>query len=756
MKKATKVSLVAALAVSALTPAMAIGAETNHAAPGFYNVDNGNVVTADAFVLLSNTEKVNLLKNSNVYYADGEGKVVQATKIIDSKTDAALVAALFPETELEADKNVTLTPEGTVVPGQSAELKVQSVSAINAKEIKVTFNQKVTKATAEFAAANNGTIQVKKAGDAAALTVASKLAADGMSATLTLDGATVLANDTGYDVTVGTGVLNEKGEGLKQASTTTFQFSDKVKPTVSSLASVNGDVVVTFSEKLKATATTVVINGQSHSITPTASTNTVTVPKAQFTGAKALEAGKTYTVVVAGAEDLAGNAMNLYSGSVQYSVITDTVAPTVSSVTAVDEKTFNVTFSEKLAYTAGAPTAAELGLTVNKADGSSVVGPVVTTEDGITFKVVLPSVYTGSATTEKLTVNLNGFKDVALNQGQAKSTQITLTKDTAAPKLVKSEFNANTGKITLTFDETLAAAAAGATGTFEPALSIVNDATGKTVAVPPGSVEAVSAGAKTVVIDNATLALPKGNYTLRVAAGAVTDQAFVSNTSEAFSTKVAITGSAIVKPTLTSASANATNLITVTYGTTTVKGGNVAGSATDASNYKLNGAALPTGSTLTIDAANQIVSIQLPEGSIDTTATQILTISGVQAEGSSATIDTVNTTVSLTDTKKPEIQSAVINTTGNLVLTFSESINGTSTGTGTQPVVADFIIAVDGATVATGLTKANGTKDNQLVIKSADVSLATGTVTVKAAGTTTGADAAGNTISTKNTVTATR
>ncbi|MFC5589124.1 beta strand repeat-containing protein [Sporosarcina soli] len=742
MKKGFKYSMAAIVAASALTPVMASAAENDTVAPGVYNTSTNETLTLSQFQDLSTSAKGKWLANSNVYVVV-DGLAYKGTNII-TLSDADLMASGVPA------KDVITQPS---VPG---ELKVESVSAINAKEIKVNFNQKVTKATAEWSVATDaGNITVKPTGGAA-VNVTSKLAADGLSATLTLDGAAVLANETGYDVTVGTGVLNEKGEGLKQASTSTFQFNDKVKPTVTSVQSVNGDVVVTFSEKLNATATTVVINGQDHTVTPTSGDTKITVAKSNFTGAAALEAGKNYTVVVAGAEDLAGNAMNLYSGSVQYSVITDTVAPTVSSVTAVDEKTFNVKFSEELAYTANAPTAAELGLTVNKSDGSAVTPLTVTTEDGITFKVVVPTVYGANSSTEKITVNLNGYKDVALNLGQSKSTQLTLTKDTVAPKLVKSEYNANTGKITLTFDEVLKAEAAGAAGTFEPALSIVNDATGQTVAVVAGSVEAVAAGSKTVVIDNATAALANGNYTLHVSAAAVTDTAFTPNTSAAFSTKVVITGSATVKPTLTSATANSTNLITVTFGTAKVKGGNVAGSATDASNYKLNGAALPAGSLLTIDAANEVVSIQLPEGSIDNSATQILTISGVQAVGSSATIDTVNSTVTLTDTKKPEITSAIINTTGDIVLTFSESINGTTTGTGTQPVIGDFIVAVDGATVASGLSVANGEKNNQLVIKSSDVSFATGTVTVKATGTTTGADAAGNTISTVNTVTATR
>ncbi|WP_342533887.1 Ig-like domain-containing protein [Lysinibacillus sp. FSL K6-0057] len=635
-----------------------------------------------------------------------------------------------------------------------------SISAINAKEIKVVFNQKVTAATAEWAVATAaGTITVKPTGGAA-ISVTSKLAADGLSATLTLDGVAVLANSTGYDVTVGTGVLNEKGEGLKQASTATFQFNDKVKPTVTSVQSVNGDVVVNFSEKLAATATTVVVNGQSHSVTPTAGATKVTVPKANFTGAAALEAGKNYTVVVAGATDYATNAMDLYSGSVTYAVVTDTVAPTVSSVTVNNEKTFTVVFSEEIKLaTPNTPIASDLGLTLTTGAGVLAGGaPTVTSTDNKTFKVTLAATPFGANDTSKaVTATFTGFKDTALNLGTTTSQQVTFTKDTVAPKFVNAEYNANTNKIAFNFDETLLAAS---TVTLAD-VTIVNNANGQTVATAVAS-EAVAANSKSVVFDNdavAGLNLANGSYTFHFATQAVTDASYAANKSAGFSTPVNITGSATVKPTLTSAVANATNEITVTYATTKVKGGNVAGSATDASNYKLNGKALPTGTVLTIDGANQVVKIQLPAGSIDASTTQILTISGVQALGATATIDTLNTTVTLTDTKAPVITGAAVNASGNLVLTFSENVVGAGAPAATTPVDGDFIVAINGAALAAGTdfeVDATASSKNQVVIKTkGTVSFATGTITVKSTGTT-GADAAGNKISTVEVVTATR
>lgn len=120
--------MAAALSVSALTPAMAFAAENENAAPGFYNVKTGEVVSAQEFIFKSLKEKSDLLKNADFYFADGQGKVVKASAIITSETDEALENAMFDETKLEADEGVQLTPDGTV---EGITLTVKSVTAIN-------------------------------------------------------------------------------------------------------------------------------------------------------------------------------------------------------------------------------------------------------------------------------------------------------------------------------------------------------------------------------------------------------------------------------------------------------------------------------------------------------------------------------------------------------------------------------------------------------------------------------------------------
>jgi len=728
-----------------------------------FKVESANATNGTITVKLAEKAEAVEAKNFTVTQAINGGA---ATEV---KASAAVLAADGLTVTLTVEKvaaqeiteqSVVYTVNEVAAPAFVVEAKtlaVTSVSALNAKEVQIKFNQKVKKATL-----TSTDISITPAGSTALALDTTKgtngfaLSTDGTTVTVYL--AAPLVNATGYDVKIGTGVLNEKGEGLKENSVKTFQFNDTVKPSVTSIESVNGSVVVNFSEKLAAVATTVVINGQSHTVTPNAGDTKVVIPKANFTGAAALEAGKSYSVVVAGAQDYVTNAMDLYQGSVVYSVLTDTVAPTVASVKVTGEKTFEVTFSEEIKLVGATPVASDLGLSVVNTAGTVPVS-TVTTKDNKTFVVTLGATpFTGLSTSGTATATFASFKDLALNVGTTKAETLTFSKDTQAPKFVSSEYNANTKKITLNFDEVLATDTTS-TVVATTDVQIIDNKTGQVVATAAPS-EVIEANSKSVVFDNATLGLPAGSYTLNVKAGAVSDTASTANSSTAFSTQVTISGSVAVKPAITTVAADASNVITVTFDSAkgAVKGGNVAGSATLAENYKLNGKALPTGSVLTIDNTNQIVTITLPKGSIEASGSQILTVSGVQAIASTATIDTVNQIVTLTDTKAPEIKTAVVNANGDLVLTFTENVQGTGTGTGvgTQPIVGDFIIAVDGTQITTGLTLANGTSNDQVIIKSADVSLATGTITVKATGTTTGQDAAGNTISVVGTVTATR
>ncbi|EGQ26703.1 hypothetical protein HMPREF9372_1295, partial [Sporosarcina newyorkensis 2681] len=136
MKKALKVTLGAALAASALTPAAALAAETPAAVAktGIYDIKTGDFVSKTEFKNLSNADKKVWLLNSNAYLATS-GTVYAASAML-LPSDQLLEAAVNQD-KFQEDNNVTLTPEGTVldkdgnVIAPAGDLKVESVSAID-------------------------------------------------------------------------------------------------------------------------------------------------------------------------------------------------------------------------------------------------------------------------------------------------------------------------------------------------------------------------------------------------------------------------------------------------------------------------------------------------------------------------------------------------------------------------------------------------------------------------------------------------
>ena len=145
-------------------------------------------------------------------------------------------------------------------------------------------------------------------------------------------------------------------------------------------------------------------------------------------------------------------------------------------------------------------------------------------------------------------------------------------------------------------------------------------------------------------------------------------------------------------------------MLTVSILVELLKGGAVAGSATDASNYTLNGAALPEGTTITLNAAKNTATITLPTESIskaDTAA--VFTIEKVQ-RATGEVIKPVTTTVATVDNVKPVLAGAVLNTDGSVSLSFSETLTAT-------PVLSDFAFKANGKTldVATVATIVAGT-----------------------------------------------
>ncbi|PIC67969.1 hypothetical protein CSV78_04030 [Sporosarcina sp. P16a] len=140
MKKSMKISMMTALSISALTPVASMAATQDQLPAGFYNVENGEVISADSILFASNEEKLAIINNPEFYFIDEEGNAIKATALLTSKTDSELSDAIQTVEEVEKEHDVVFTPDGVEVnpeeptpPGGGGGTPL----AIKAAEIKV-------------------------------------------------------------------------------------------------------------------------------------------------------------------------------------------------------------------------------------------------------------------------------------------------------------------------------------------------------------------------------------------------------------------------------------------------------------------------------------------------------------------------------------------------------------------------------------------------------------------------------------------
>lgn len=154
MKKGLKLTVASVMAMSAVTPVAVLANEApaGPAAAGFYTADG--YYSPVQFKNLTKEEKQALLARADLVLVLDE-KVYFGKDSI-GKSDAELATLAIPVAQFEAE-NGKLT-EGGYGEAPVAELKVESVSAINANAVKVTFNKAVEDTTKASFAVKRGTV----------------------------------------------------------------------------------------------------------------------------------------------------------------------------------------------------------------------------------------------------------------------------------------------------------------------------------------------------------------------------------------------------------------------------------------------------------------------------------------------------------------------------------------------------------------------------------------------------------------------
>ncbi|MFZ5967012.1 MAG: S-layer homology domain-containing protein [Bacillota bacterium] len=709
------------------------------------------------------SKSVAALAAADISIVGADGSTITVTDI--DLNDDQKTAVLTTGTMI-AGTSYTITIDSDTIKGQSAitptvvvkDLAVDDVTAIDAQNILVKFNRPVTSGNGTNGAENIANYTVTPA----VSVISARLNDDRSSVLLTLD--TAMTNETAYTIRVGKDIKDTDGKVLSTLTdyTTYIFFSDHTAPTVLDMSSTEvGSIKIGFSERLSSKPDVIILNGQTvdpSNILFMAGSDFVTILKDGIPGN--IELGKSYPIYISGAKDLIGNTMDLFQGTVNYSIIAE--APDVDSITAIDENTLEIVFTEELlgADKLGGNNAALMGLVVKK-NNIPLEQVTATSVDGKIFRIHLPKsdnvLYdaTKNETAVPLLVSVDNYKDLANHVGNPVTQTVTVTKDTVGPALLDAAYSFSDGEFIFTFDEGLAALTD--TTALAAGITLINNTTGVRTDLSEASIKPIASGDTKLIIKNTGdggLGLAAGFYTFSFAQGLVKDMALNDgNTNTAFQTSVTIPSGAadLAKPVVLSIASPAKDTITVTFNEA-VKGGLVSGSATDPDNYKLNGAALPANTMITLNTEKNIATITMPSGSIDNTETKILSIADVQDLAGNQ-IDPANKTVYLTDSTSPILEAAVYDsTTGAVVLSFSEQVHGANV---TSPVAGDFVVKVNGVTVP-DIVVAPGTENHQIRITSPSTNFSTGNITVTTAAAPTGADAAGNALAAGITASITR
>jgi putative cell wall-binding protein len=644
-----------------------------------------------------------------VYVANGEqGHLVDALvgSSLAANDKAPIVlgdtvsvkAAADIRANLTADSQVIALGGTSIVPDAVLNLvkyiapakpTINSLKAINGKQLQIVFSQPIEKDTVvtDFGTLPDGIIIITHIPfdlyDNTTIDgnyMYSELCTDGL--TLTLTAAEDSYFDGTYSVYIADGITNQGGGDLGEY-TTIISSDDQTAPAVSSIVynSATNQIDVNYSEPID------VDNSGNPSVTFNGKPNTeyVTVnptkTKFSYDASKWIK-GTTVNVTAAGGVDFLGNN--------QANITTQTVTIEMNEsdlqVVSVIQKNshtvrvaFDKTVAGKTALIATDMVKAGLSLLSNGKMVSDTDYLVTRNDDDDSTHRTFDITFTGSGPDYTTLYNNNmdsaqvylsfgegKIFDVFGNSNQQIIQTITMNKVTTPPVLVSAKLGSDFESFELRFDKSIISVDRNAvsvrkngygTSDFKAGLSRNSD---KVVVVS-------YTGA-----DNIT----NGTYTLYFDKDAITD--INGNKTAAFNTTISVANSSNPATEITVRSVGP-NKYEVSYSDEYGDPLKVSSSATTASSYTLNGDVLPSGTDIYFaDSTKSGVIIALPSNAVnynDANATlrniRVYDDNGNKVEPRSLTVDVI-------DNVKPELLSASLS--GNIMtLIFDDDIESTIT-----------------------------------------------------------------------------
>lgn len=668
---------------------------------------------------------------NQVVYVNLKGEGADVKEMIDKGYTEAikdpLKAADFVDsyTEVKADgtAGATVDPKKEF-PTTGGDLKVESVSAINAKQIEVKFNTEVDEDSATDLVNNYFIRKSDSATDvdldsADAGVPTAELQADGKTVVITLSNSMTAA----LGITSGSvfsfivnGVETESGTVAPKFSQT-LTNSDNTAPTfVKAAASAKvstNTITLTFSEPVVNTSGVVKVNGVAAAVTPGNNPTELTV-----TTGSSLTAGQTYTVELFNFKDFAGNFLNPTYLSTSVTVAGDVVAPTVTETKTISDTTIRVTFDKAMNPATVIPANIRL-LDGNSTDlvAGNVTGIAAADATNKVFDISIDNIpalpFNTSNVFNATLVLTDSIKDAVGNAMVTTNKAVSITKDVAKPAiasvthvkasatgtyaglaltngLIKVKYNENVDKLLATATGIVIV---DNTGTDVTTTFIDNTAMTNAVVNPDDETELV-------IPLIAAVGTTQTSFTLRLPAGVVTDESLSANQSDASVNTFAVAsgtvpGADVTAPVVSYTSVAAGNVINLS-----VAEANTLDSATvlDLNNYRLDAKPLPAGTYITIGAqaaGAYPVQIHLPAGVTTASDDYVLNVSGIKdASGNTASSVAFNA-VPLVDDVAPVLTSATLNADGSVSVGYSETLT-------TGAAAADFVVTYNGVAINSG------------------------------------------------------
>ncbi|TKI58565.1 hypothetical protein E8L90_25955 [Brevibacillus antibioticus] len=516
-------------------------------------------------------------------------------------------------------------------------------------------------------------------------TLKGKLSEDGKTLTVT----TANAVSKRYNVVID-GIKAKDGSAfVKYDDVVTFAADTTAPSIVSTVKDSASTFTVTFSEPIKEIGTVTFKYADGTPVADVDVTKEFTAPsnKVTFTLTSNIAAGKTVIATLIGTQDTASNLLTPNPATVtMVKGALDGVAPTVSAIAQTGADTLTVKFSEQLVKN----PAIKIGTEVVAADKI-----VKDTTDPTLYHVTAQGVLEGVQT-----VVVSEFHDLSGEAGKETSKVVEFTKDAVAPKVASSNVvvDATDSKqyLELTFDKDVKVAD---NATVAGKGSYVKDHITYEITAAGTPVKQDATNKKVVRVNlDAFLAVDTdvegATYNLDLTFANVTsgtDVAVEPAKSTFTRGKDGVPASGAVAKVTDVKQGTDNNKVNVTFDQA-VDGA----SATNAANYKIDGAVVESVTLLPVDATakTQVAVLNLKAGSNEFTGTRNINISDVKALGSTKVMEPFHiNTVSLNENVAPVVVSAILTGTTEITLTFSEAV-----ADGTED---DFEVLIEGKSQAT-------------------------------------------------------